>query len=91
MTTPERARRDITDVCAILIDEFADDLPEQTVLRCVEGAASAVTLFGEDPEAFAAVVERIARSDLEQIAAGRDTRARLDGVRQPRRQASAGG
>lgn len=66
-----------------LIDDYAAQLPETTVWRCVDAARHAVRFFGEEPQDLPKVLERIARADLDQIVNGRDSGARIYGVHRP--------
>lgn len=66
-----------------LLDDYADQLPEATICRCVAAARRAVRFFGEEPQDLPVVLERIARADLDQIVNGRDSGARIYGVHRP--------
>ena len=66
-----------------LLADYADRLPDTTIWRCVDAARRAVRYFGEDPQDLPRVLERIVRADLDQIANGRDSGARIFGVHRP--------
>lgn len=88
-TTAFDARTDaVHAVGARLAREYAARLPTATVLRCVRAAGDAVRLFGEDPERLPAVLECIARADLQQVIDGHDSGARVYGVRRRPRAAA---
>ena len=80
--SPEVLRTPLT---AALIADYEERVAQSTVVRSVEAATQAVALFGEDPEAMPRIVERIARADLDQVAEGRNSGARIFGVRRSRR------
>lgn len=68
-----------------LMSDYSSQVPEATVMRCVDAARHAVRFFGEEPSDLPRVLERIARADLEQIVNGRDSGARIYGVHRPGR------
>lgn len=84
MTLREPANRPdpvTRSVSELLVAEFAERIPPATVVRCVQAARHAVRFFGEEPEAVPHVLERIVRADLQQIVDGRESGARIFGVR----------
>lgn len=76
----QQTDRSLPALCERLLGEFGAQVPPDAVVRCVDSARQAVQLFGEAPEEQWRVLERIVRADLQQLADGRDSSARVFGV-----------
>lgn len=62
--TPDDVANALTDR---LLREYAERVPPSTVRRCVDNARHAVRFLADRPAERAAILERIARADLDQL------------------------
>lgn len=76
----QTADQNIQALSERLLAEFDGRVSAETVLRCLQAARHAVRYFGEEPAELPRVLERIVRADLQQIADGRESSARVFGV-----------
>lgn len=65
--------------------EYAGIVAPGTVWRCLRAAEEALELFGAVDGDAPRLLERLARADLQQIADGRESGARVYGVHRARR------
>jgi hypothetical protein len=77
--TPDHGAHDPGDALRAvqhrLVSAYAAEVGETAVVRCVAMAISAVRFFGDQPQARAGLVERIARNELDLLREGRNERA----------------